>query len=342
VSGVSPEVAARNGLTSGVPILTARSSREGIRERFWRLCLNVDAPWSCAHPPNGFLGFFAHYARTRAFRQGAIIPRPCHEKTCVHAKRRDAGSRVDRIARNWTCTARTIDNCHLARENPNSEERTSLDIGPRAASVAPGGAGVWPVPCQQTGETPMQPVGRHALGDRGASRENTLLVRLTGKPSHGHVLPVLALLLLVALVGRPDRPIRSDWWSAVAGCAGLVVVAAVAFYAGIPLIKMIRLTERYLDRLLSRPKAARVLIGFGALLTYFAFLCRIAMISAVEALFLAILLTAFTNNRLSLFEHPLRIPYWWYPLSILVTFAHAWAERRNLGRAGLIVSSEVR
>ena len=106
------------------------------------MCISLDGPWSCAHPSNGFLGFFAQDARTRVFRRGVIIPTPCHAKTCGQTRRRDAESSPGRIRRTSTWAARTIDICHVARETPDSEERRGLGIGPNAARLASRRAGV--------------------------------------------------------------------------------------------------------------------------------------------------------------------------------------------------------
>jgi uncharacterized membrane protein YraQ (UPF0718 family) len=119
----------------------------------------------------------------------------------------------------------------------------------------------------------------------------------------------------------------------VVGGAGLLPLGPL----GIPLASLFRLKQRSIGLGLSPAKAARVVFVIGSFLTYFLFIWRVALICAVEAIFLGILFTRITSNRWNPFEHPSWTPYWWYSVTAACVSLHLWAERRNLGKAALIV-----
>ncbi|MFZ1932524.1 MAG: hypothetical protein WCB27_26365 [Thermoguttaceae bacterium] len=172
------------------------------------------------------------------------------------------------------------------------------------------------------------------------------MVQLNLKFSNRHILPVLILFLLVIPFGDLGEIFQCGWWSAVGACALMVVVAIVSFYFALAFINIAHLKESYLGEhffgwRLDRTVIMRWLVALGIFFTYYAFVCRVFMIAAIEALFVGMLLTTAIGHRLDLFAHPSWAPYWWVPTTVLAAAVHTWVERSRLGRAALIIRGEV-
>lgn len=177
--------------------------------------------------------------------------------------------------------------------------------------------------------------------------KSELVVQLHLKPSHWHVVPILGLSVLLISIGNAGHMLGSDWWSSAKGCALLVAMAIAGFYLALPFIYMMRFKESYVGEeffgwTLPRDRIMELVVALAAFLTYFAFVCRIILISAAEVLFAGILLAAVTGNRLIVFVSPESARYWWVGVTAVAASAHTWAERRNLGRAGVILQGQKR
>jgi len=171
------------------------------------------------------------------------------------------------------------------------------------------------------------------------------IIQLRPRVSHRHILPIIALFILVVSVGNPGRILGCDWLSAAGVLSIGVIMAIASFYAALAFIFMIQMKETYFGEMffglrIGQTKLRHVLILFGVCLTYFAFLCRIILISAMEAILFGMSFATFTGNRLNLFDHASWTPCWWCPLTAFVAMIHTLMERRNLEKTALILGKE--
>lgn len=168
-------------------------------------------------------------------------------------------------------------------------------------------------------------------------------IQLRPRGSHRHIVPVVVLYLLVVAFCDPGKMLtQSNWLTAAACLSAGVIMGIVAFYAAMPFLYIANVKESWFGAkvlgLSVPPKTLRRLIVMAGIgLTYFGFVCRIWMISGLEAAFLVFLGAAATGNRLDSSVPPSWFPYVFIPLVVLVAIVHTLAERRNLGKAGLNV-----
>ena len=166
------------------------------------------------------------------------------------------------------------------------------------------------------------------------------MVQLDPKASHGHILPVLLLSVLVLCVGGPVRVLRLDWQPAIIACLITPLISIVVFYAVLPFIYMVQLKESWVGLGIAPSTTKQLLRITAVLLTYYGFICRVFMISGVEAFFVAIMVAVLTGNQLSPFEHGKWSPGWAATLIVLAVAIHTLVERRNLGQVAIIESPE--
>lgn len=160
-----------------------------------------------------------------------------------------------------------------------------------------------------------------------------MTIKLKLAASHKHIIPVLALALAALLVGAPQKALHTDSSSSVGGIAVLSAISIASYYFAMLFINFGHARLR-----ISEPKSAQVAILIAHLITYFAFACRVVLLSAVEAILLATFFARFAVDRLNPFDHPAWTPYWWYSLAAVADLTHVVAERRNLGRAAVVVT----
>ena len=171
-------------------------------------------------------------------------------------------------------------------------------------------------------------------------------IQLRPRGSHGHIVPVVILYLLVVAFCDPGRMMgQSNWLTAAAVLSLGVIFGIVAFYAVMPFLYMTNIKESWFGTKffkLSVPptKLRRVIVLAGFSLTYFGFFCRIWIISGLEAAFLVFLWAAATGSRLNPSVPPSWFPYCFPPLVVLIAAVHTWGERRNLGMAGLSIGTD--
>ena len=142
--------------------------------------------------------------------------------------------------------------------------------------------------------------------------------------------------------GDPGGAFQCDRLSAIEGCAAGVVTAIVGFYLALVVVNLMCFKDSYFgDQIfgwrLNRTVVMRWLVTFGVFFTYFAFVCRVTLISAIEALFLGMLLDAASAHRWNLFGDPSLGPCWWVPLTIFAAGIHMWVERSRLGKSALTI-----
>ena len=166
-----------------------------------------------------------------------------------------------------------------------------------------------------------------------------MMVRLHLKVSHRHILPPLVLCLLVVIIGDPVRVLHEDWGAVLIGLAAMVIFPILPFYIFPAFGMALCFKESHIGLGLSRSTTERIVVGCGIFTSYYTFICSVGLISAVEALFVGILFSNPMINQVNLFDQP-SWAYWWYPLTATFVLAHTWAERRNLGRAALIIQDE--
>ena len=133
------------------------------------------------------------------------------------------------------------------------------------------------------------------------------MVRLNLKVSHRHILPILILSLFVLIWGDPGEGFRCNWWSAARVCAILDIMAIAPFYIALPLINISHFKVSWVGLGLPVSLTMRMLVAFYLFLTYFAFVSRVMLISAAEAIFVIILFMTAMGNELNLFgnrSHP--------------------------------------
>lgn len=171
-------------------------------------------------------------------------------------------------------------------------------------------------------------------------------IQLRPKGSHRHIIPVVALYFLVVAFGDiRTLTEQSHWLTAAAGLLVTVVMGIVAFYGVTPFLYMTILKEswfgmKFFGLAVSPPRLRRVILLAGYFLTYFGFVCRIWIISALEAAFLLILLAAATGSPLEPANPHSSTPILFVPLLVCVAAIHTWVERRNLGMAGLSILAD--
>jgi hypothetical protein len=167
-------------------------------------------------------------------------------------------------------------------------------------------------------------------------------IQLRPKVSHRHILPVVVLYILAISVGDPGGIWQCDWLSAAAGLLVFVIVGITSFYALLPFIYMADLKESWVGTksfgfCVPQTATSRTLVRIGILLTYYAFVCRVFLISVLEAAFLGIVFLASTGSRLNPIDRSSWTPYWLLPLAAFIVTVHTWFERTNLGKAGLCI-----
>jgi VanZ family protein len=135
---------------------------------------------------------------------------------------------------------------------------------------------------------------------------------------------------------------QCDFWPAAGGCAALAALAVAAFYfalvfSNLAYFKVSYIGDSFFGWRIDRNRAVCFVMQVGVLLTYYAFACRVVMISAIEALFLGILFTGVAGNRLRLFDTRSQNAWWWISLTVVALLVHMWSERAHLGRAALVI-----
>jgi hypothetical protein len=124
------------------------------------------------------------------------------------------------------------------------------------------------------------------------------------------------------------------------GLAAMVIFPILPFYIFPAFGMALCFKESHIGLGLSRSTTERIVVGCGIFTSYYTFICSVGLISAVEALFVGILFSTPMINQVNLFDHPSWIPYWLPPLTVTFLLTHTWVERRNLGRAALIIQDE--
>ena len=108
-------------------------------------------------------------------------------------------------------------------------------------------------------------------------------IQLRPRGSHRHIVPVVILYLLVIAFGDiGGMNGQRNWLAEAGGVSAAVVMGIMAFYAVIPFLYMAMLKESWLGTNLfgfSVPAKAlrRAIVGLGLCLTYFGFVCRVAL-----------------------------------------------------------------
>jgi len=166
------------------------------------------------------------------------------------------------------------------------------------------------------------------------------MVRLRMKTSHLHIVPVIILGFLVAITNAPGDVLQAGPFSDAISCIALVPVAIFCFYCVLPFAYLCTLKESDIGFGLARRTTKRLVLGWGIFMSYFVWLMRISTISVVEGLFMAILFAALTGIQLESVHHPLDVGYA-LPLTVVAVLLHTWTERRNLGRAALIIEEQM-
>jgi hypothetical protein len=171
-------------------------------------------------------------------------------------------------------------------------------------------------------------------------------VQLRPRGSHRHIVPVVVLYLLVVAFCDPGRLVGlSNWLAAAAGLSVAVVVGVVAFYAVLPFLYLMNLREswfgaKFFGFSVPATTLRRAIVFAGLCLTYFGFVCRIWIISGLEAAFFVFLWAAATGTRLDPSVPPSWFPYLFPPVVVLIAAVHTLVERRNLGMAGLSIVAD--
>ncbi len=159
--------------------------------------------------------------------------------------------------------------------------------------------------------------------------------------SNRHLLPLLLLFAAGAITDAPGREFGCGWWSATFGCLSLVAVGVAPFYIVLVCVNLFAGTwATFAKALFSSHDLSRFLPRLFAILTYFFFACRVALISAVEAIFLMIMLSLVARGRVDVFNHPSWAACWWYSLTALSMVAHTFFERSHLGKAALLLDGD--
>jgi uncharacterized membrane protein len=171
-------------------------------------------------------------------------------------------------------------------------------------------------------------------------------IQLRPKCSHRHLVPVVVLFFLALAFGNVRGITNQSSWVDAAGGISLGVLMGIgAFYALIPFLLMVTLKENWfgtkiLGLSLSRKKMRRFLVVLGVCLTYFGFVCRVWIISGMEAGFIALLVAPAASIHLNPANRPSWLPGMILALAFLIAAAHTLVERRNLGMAGLNISAD--
>jgi hypothetical protein len=169
------------------------------------------------------------------------------------------------------------------------------------------------------------------------------VVKLHLKLSHWHILPELILYVLMISASNLDKVYQCDWQSAAIGCSEQVIIAIIAFYFALLFANLARFKESYIGESVfgwhpNRALIMRILVGVGVFLTYFAFICRVVLISAMEAIFSLVLLGTLTGNQVMISDSQSRVFYCWMTLAIFAVMAHTWVEQPYLGKSALIIT----
>jgi hypothetical protein len=165
-------------------------------------------------------------------------------------------------------------------------------------------------------------------------------IQLRPRVSHRHIISVVVLFILVISVGDPGRIGKCDWLSAVGGLSIAVIMGIASFYGVLPFVYMLDLKDSWFGAnffgfRVAQTATRRILVPVGILLTYYAFVCRIFLVSGLEAAFLGVLFTTMTGYHLNPADHPSWTPYWLLPLVAIIVTVHTLIERQNLGKTGL-------
>lgn len=151
--------------------------------------------------------------------------------------------------------------------------------------------------------------------------------------SNRHLLPLLLLFAAGAITDAPGREFGCGWWSATFGCLSLVAVGVAPFYIVLVCVNLFAGTwATFAKALFSSHDLSRFLPRLFAILTYFFFACRVALISAVEAIFLMIMLSLVARGRVDVFNHPSWAACWWYSLTASLWWHTHFSSGRILGR----------
>jgi hypothetical protein len=168
-------------------------------------------------------------------------------------------------------------------------------------------------------------------------------IQLRPRGSHRHIVPVVVLYLLVIAFCDPGRPFEQDsWLTAAAGLSIVVVCGITFFYAGMLSLYLTSIKESWFGlkffTLSVPPTTLRQAVVFaGICLTYFGFVCRVWIISGLEAVFLVLLAAAAAGDHFDLSAPPSWLPCLFPFLVVVIAMVHTLVERRNLGKAGLNV-----
>jgi hypothetical protein len=173
-------------------------------------------------------------------------------------------------------------------------------------------------------------------------------IQLRPRGSHRHIVPVLILYLLVVAFCGPGKTLgQSNLLTMAARLSIAVIMGVMIFYAVPPFLYLVKLKEswfgaKFFGRSVPATTLRRVIVFAGLCLTYFSFVCRIWIISALEAAFLIFLWAVATGQRFDSSVPPSWFPYLYPPLVVLIAAIHTLVERRNLGMAGLSIVADLK